>query len=271
VLYKHRTLPPPDASLLSGFVPKAVAGAITRALAKLPDERQQNVSELLADLEAGYCLDDDRTNPGVAFSFPDEPTGPGGPKRKKTKAAMAAASAPKAIIPVGARMTPLATRAVNLPAPSRAKSFAKLDPERAEALKQAVEVASAEIEMLSSGEVSKTEANPLAPSNTGLETDLRDRRLGEHSTADETSGDADPNATMVEMGELRVVTTVKGLTVGATVFVDRVPKGTTPSSLKVPSGIYTVRFERAGMKPVERQVNVAPAQVTLLRVDLEKG
>lgn len=219
-------------------------------------------------MEAGYCLDDDRTNPGVAFSFPDETTGP---KRKKTKSAIPAVAAPKPFVPVGARMTPVATRAVTVPPPARAKSVGKLEPSRAEALRQAVEVASAEVEMLQSGEVSKTEANPMAPSNTGLETDLRDQRLGEHSTADENSGPQDPNATMVEMGELRLVTTVKGLTAGATVFVDRVPKGTSPSSLKLPSGQYTVRFERAGLKPVERQVNVAPAQVTLLRVDLEKG
>jgi serine/threonine-protein kinase len=278
VLYKHRTLPPPDASLLSAFVNKAVAGSITRALAKLPDERQQNVSELLADLEAGYCLDDDRTNPGVAFSFPDEPSVATEPKRKKTKSGMPAVSAPnpfvatpKPIVPVGARMTPLATRAVTGQPPSRAKSVNKLDPVRAEALRQAVEAASAEVELVQSGEVSKTEAAPKAPSNTGLETDLREKALGDHSTADDNPADADPNATMVEMGELRVVATVRGLTVGAAVFIDKVPKGTTPTSLKLPSGGYTVRFERAGMKPVERQANVAPAQVTLLRVDLERG
>ncbi|MHB8873103.1 MAG: serine/threonine protein kinase [Myxococcaceae bacterium] len=269
VLYKHRTLPPPDASLLSAFVPKQVAEAINHALAKTPDERQQNVSELLADLEAGYCLDDDRTNPGIAFSFPEEPTGPG-----KKKPRPAAPAAPKAQTPVGARMTPLATRAVSLPAPARAKSINRVEPSRAEALKQAVQLASAEVELLSSqdSEVSKTENNPAGPSTTGRETDVRERRMGDRSTADETMGEsADPGATVVEMGELRLVTTVKGLTAGATLFVDRVPKGSTPTSLKLPAGKYGIRLERAGLKPIEREVTVAPSNVTLLRIDLEKG
>lgn len=69
VLHAHRNLAPPDASLLSAFVPKPVAEVINRALAKQPEQRQQSVHELLADLQAAYSLDGERTLPGIAFTL----------------------------------------------------------------------------------------------------------------------------------------------------------------------------------------------------------
>ncbi len=253
VFYKHRTLPPPDASLLSAFVPKAVAAAITRSLAKVPEERQQNVSELVGDLEAAYCLQGDLTNRGVENPFEGE-VNPG-PRRKKTRA----------------KKAKTATAAPPVTDPG--------EPAHAEALREAEEVRSDEVELVASGshkaaapddEVSKTEA-PTQAAHPSTQTDLRERRLTDGPESVRTMGDGDPGSTEHEVGELRVVTTVKGLTSGAAVTVDFVPKGTSPVSLSAPVGGHKVRVEKKGYKPVEREALVVANEVTLLRVELEKA
>ncbi len=188
VLYAHKTLPPPDASLLSGFVPKPVARAITRAMAKAPDGRQQSVHELLAELEAGFSLGAERTHPGLSLPVLEALKGE---KKRKRPATV----------------------------PPRAP------------------VAEDEPPMLSSSEIE------LVPSL-----------------------DVDPTA---ETGELRVITTVKGLTSSAAVLIDGAAQGNTPAFLTLPVGPHRLRVERAGFRPEERDVQVRVKEVTLVRLALE--
>jgi serine/threonine-protein kinase len=113
------------------------------------------------------------------------------------------------------------------------------------------------------------------PSDTSAEkgSDTRDE---EHSgrtdpgKSDEP-GNSDPGATVTESGELRVITTLKGLTTSAVLFVDGRKQGSTPSSLQVPSGRHMVRVERQGFKPVEKPAQVTANQVTLVRIELGPG
>src|SRR2546430_16699109 len=79
----------------------------------------------------------------------------------------------------------------------------------------------------------------------------------------------DPDQTMVEHGELRVITTVKGLTSGATLYLDLEKKGTTPVSIQVTAGKHMIRVERSGYKALEREIAVTANQVTPLRLELQ--
>jgi hypothetical protein len=96
--------------------------------------------------------------------------------------------------------------------------------------------------------------------DTRSETDLRESSMS----------DSDPDRTMIEQGELRVITTVKGLTIGATVYVDKEKKGTTPLSVLVAAGRHVIRVERSGHKAIDREIIVTSNQVTLLRLELDK-
>ncbi len=79
---------------------------------------------------------------------------------------------------------------------------------------------------------------------------------------------ADPESTVTESGELRIVTTVKGLTTSCNLFINDRACGTSPCSQQLPEGRHTVRVERAGHKPVEKAVIVKANQVTLVRLEL---
>ncbi len=87
------------------------------------------------------------------------------------------------------------------------------------------------------------------------------------SAADEPE-DSDPGATVTESGELRVITTLKGLTTTATLFIDGRKQGTTPMSLQVPAGRHDVRVERQGYKPQMKTAQVTANQVSLVRIEL---
>ena len=105
------------------------------------------------------------------------------------------------------------------------------------------------------------------------DTDLRDRRPPARrpdAEAPDGTGEADPDPgqTVTETGELRVVTTLRGLTSSAQLFIDGKPEGNTPRSVQVPVGRHVVRVERAGFKPLERNAVVQANQVCLVRVEL---
>ena len=105
----------------------------------------------------------------------------------------------------------------------------------------------------------------------GNETDFGEQRVSDRDTADEerqSELQSDPNATVTETGELRIVTTMKGLTATATLFVDGRPEGNTPKSVQIPVGKHVVRVERAGSRAVEKQAVVTANQVSLVRIEL---
>jgi hypothetical protein len=66
------------------------------------------------------------------------------------------------------------------------------------------------------------------------------------------------------------VTTVRGLTSQATLFIDGAKQGMTPTSVQMPAGRHMVRVERAGYKQAERPAQVVANQVTLIRIELTK-
>ncbi len=280
VLYKHRTMPPPDASLVSSTVPKEAAQVIIRALAKHPDERQQNVHELLHELEAAYCLDSERTHPSINAFVPAEKKrplkkpAPAEPKKIEPGVGKDGRISPRAFEPTmpvdlakvqerSRRHSREVKKTEPLPPPVPEASLPESPPARKPRTTsgEAPLISSAEIELVDAGD-----DFPQGPADDPAQTDLRGAR-DSHDTANETL--ADREATVVEQGELRVVTTVKGLTSPATLVLNKEPKGNTPASLVVAAGTHSLRLERAGFKPVERQVQVKANGVTLLRVELE--
>jgi eukaryotic-like serine/threonine-protein kinase len=75
-------------------------------------------------------------------------------------------------------------------------------------------------------------------------------------------------STTVAPGELRVVTVHDGKMVWANVSVDGKPHGATPLSLDLPSGRHTVRVEREGFTPEQRQVDISPGAKAVVRIEL---
>ncbi|RKH14439.1 PEGA domain-containing protein [Corallococcus sp. CA053C] len=70
-------------------------------------------------------------------------------------------------------------------------------------------------------------------------------------------------------GELRVVTVHDGKTVWADVSVDGKHHGATPVSLELPEGRHSVRVERDGFAPQQRQVDVLPGTKAVVRIELQ--
>ena len=110
--------------------------------------------------------------------------------------------------------------------------------------------------------------------DTRDEDETSEPKTGDHPITsqpgtDAPDSDSDSNSTVTESGELRIVTTLKGLTTGCALFLDDRPSGSTPCSQQLPEGRHTVRVERQGHKPVERAVIVKANQVTLVRLELQ--
>ena len=89
-------------------------------------------------------------------------------------------------------------------------------------------------------------------------------------TSDDASQSMGASATVTESGELRIITTLKGLTSTAALFIDGKSHGSTPLSLQLPVGKHTVRVEKSGQKH-ERTAVVKSSEVTLVRIELTAG
>lgn len=79
---------------------------------------------------------------------------------------------------------------------------------------------------------------------------------------------APPKVPKGKLGVLRVVTTKAGEPYWAQVFVDGIPSGRTPVTLKVAIGRHLVRVERPGFAPQEREVKVVK-RGSPLRIELK--
>jgi len=69
-------------------------------------------------------------------------------------------------------------------------------------------------------------------------------------------------------GQLRIVSTLKNEPYWARVTVDGQKRGTTPLSLELRPGMHSVKLEREGFKPIDRQIKVAPGRSAVLRIEL---
>lgn len=308
VLYAHKNTPVPDASVLTKGVSKDVAKVLMRGMAKSPNDRPQSASEFYADLEAyfGSAATVDPKHAfawlqpeGAGAGDDDDTATKDDPRQKKPTSLARAGVSPSGKQPQLGR-GPLGTSgkhptnagrqpviAPPVKPSTRARTLAleqvglgtgrtnsrEIPMARSsdvELIQSGIEAASSSSETPAPGPDQTDEPSDVKPSPnlTGRDTDVREAtripRRGQTHAA--TVEDAD--ATMTESGELRVVTTLKGLTASAQLFIDDKPVGQTPRSLAVPAGPHVVRVERAGAKSVRKEVTVPANQVTLVRLEL---
>jgi hypothetical protein len=69
-------------------------------------------------------------------------------------------------------------------------------------------------------------------------------------------------------GSLNLITTLGGEPYWAAVSVDGVRRGNTPLWLDLPAGKHRIHFERAGFKPVNKQIKIASGRSSMLRIEL---
>ncbi len=70
------------------------------------------------------------------------------------------------------------------------------------------------------------------------------------------------------VGKVNVITTFKGGSYWASILVNGQRRGTTPALLELPAGRHKLRLERAGFRPVERQIKVASGGSAVVRIEL---
>ncbi len=113
---------------------------------------------------------------------------------------------------------------------------------------------------------------PMAPaSDAPAATRPPSRRArAQASPASSTVGSNSRQQARKGQGELRVVTVHGGRTVWANVSVDGKHHGATPVSLELPEGRHSVRVERGGFAPEERQIDVSPGIKAVVRIELHE-
>ncbi len=303
VLYAHKNHPPPDASVLTKTLSKEVARVLMSGMAKKRDERPNSATELNADLEA-FFGSEEKVDVQKAFGFLEEEAQRVRTKEaEKAKKKAAQREGAKSTRAVTEPQLPKRTTSAELKA-TRADARRPTGEQSLTPSGEAPsnpEAPAYPYDSLDSTEVSGKKNSPSdtesGDDEPGAETDALSGPIDTATGSDGVGGpapvpdgrkitkDGEPpppsapeplavgepgaDSTFVEeLGELRVVTTVKGLTSSCSLFVDDKPMGATPQSLNVPPGRHVVRVERAGFKPVERQVNITAAQVSLVRVEL---
>lgn len=70
------------------------------------------------------------------------------------------------------------------------------------------------------------------------------------------------------VGSLNVITTLRGEPYWASVLIDGVHRGNTPLNVELSPGRHRVHLERAGFRPVDRQIKIASGRPGVLRVEL---
>src|SRR5205823_2233550 len=105
---------------------------------------------------------------------------------------------------------------------------------------------------------SDTVSGPTAASDTqsGEKPASDTNSDDEEKSSTDPGAESDPGSTVTETGELRVITTLKGLTTSAALIIDGQKQGTTPNSLQVAAGKHVVRVERQGYKAIEKTAQV---------------
>jgi hypothetical protein len=70
-------------------------------------------------------------------------------------------------------------------------------------------------------------------------------------------------------GTLRVVTLHSGKSTWASLFLDGVASGGSPTDLEVPAGVHRLKVTRAGFSDIEREVTVRPGALEIVRLELQ--
>jgi serine/threonine-protein kinase len=291
VLHAHRYNEVPDASDLNKAVNKQVAKALANAMSKKREDRPLSASEFAADLEAFFGLQE-RIDPAVAFAFLDELKAEADKRaRSKISKSTRADTQPLLKNPLtntrttGTHSVVRRTTSGEVPMAKSVDvhllSGAPTGPiELVRATHRLVAIEKAEVapeDTQSGAEPSEPSVSDTNGGEVAHDTADEEKNVSSGSTdlgASDSSGgshDSEPSDTMTESGELRVVTTLKGLTTPATLFVDGRKQGSTPLSLQVTVGKHQVRVERAGFKPQEKSAQVIANRVSLCRIELGPG
>lgn len=251
VVQQHAYATPPDVSKWRPDLPLSLAKTLDCALAKLPEERFQSADELYRALLASWPEE------GAAPASTDAPPQPPSPAPPSAPAP-APASAEDAPFPPPEGWSPphSAPAEAGAPAPraesAAASGAAPAPPRRSRSL--AVALGMAASALISAGLVGGYF--------------LLQGRTPEKKPAG-TGAAADPTpAPRPARGTLRITSVLSGRPYSAAVRIDGVARGSTPLTLTLPPGKYSVRVERQGFRPVEQTVTVTAQRPTALEADL---
>ncbi len=269
VLYAHRTQPAPDASLVAKNVSKDAAKALMRGMGKTREERPQSATEFYADLEA-FFGQSEKIDPKVAFAFLEVEAEKARHKDKEKAARKererVASRGGTASVPIAVKSTRATTQSMKATGTSDTRELQR--PKGGPASSEIPMANSNDVEMLEGSNATHA-VLPGAAHDTGQDRDAN-RETSDEDEPEDGSGPptSDSESTMMESGELRVVTTLKGLTISCSLFIDDKPAGNTPCSLQMTEGPHQVRIERPKFKGVEKPVMVKANEVTLVRLEL---
>jgi hypothetical protein len=278
-------------------VNKNVAKALANAMSKKREDRPLSATEFAADLEA-FFGSQQVVDPAVAFAFLDELADEEAKKARNKPSKSTRAPTVPLLKAQGGAPAPKVTGAAN-PQAQRTSTSGEVPMARSQDVHLLTGSPTGPIEVVREQQrlaAAQAAAKAAASAN---DTQAGSEVSGEHASPDQTSADrasdtnddegteekssghtdpgaepeheeeqSDPGATVTESGELRVITTLKGLTTTATLFVDGRKQGSTPMSLQVPAGKHDVRVERQGYKPQTKAALVTANQVSLVRIEL---
>ncbi len=245
VVQQHAYATPPDVSQWRPDLPLSLAKMLDRALAKLPEERFQSADELYRALVA--CWPERAATEELGTSSAEEPsTAP--PEAMSAEEApfpppegWSAAPAPQADAPQLAALRAEPPRAARSP-PRRSRSLAVALGMAASALISAALVVGYFL--------------------------LREPPPAKRPAAAASAAVEPAPAPRPARGTLRVTSVLSGRQYPATVKVDGVPRGSTPLTLSLPPGKYTVRVEHPGFRPFDQTVTVLAQKQSALEADL---
>lgn len=274
IIQMQAHLPPPDLRARAPWVSPQVAEVIMRALAKKPDDRFQSAGAMLAAMLDAKARSPRKSNPAVPAMSPPKQSSP-------------AVIAGQGAAAVEAHRRSLAPQA---PEPNTHSLLRRLRPQRAPAILLALVAVflagagylalgrSANPPAVTEEEPPRSAFNlpPLLPTpDASAAQAAADLDAGAPAVAvlpepadPVTPQDSVPARRKGGTGKLNVLSTVRGEPFWAAVMVDGVKRGTTPLLLQVPAGTHSVRLERLGYKPVQRQVRVASGKAALVRIEL---
>lgn len=235
VLYGHKNTAVPDAASLVKGLSKQVAAVLIHGMAKRRDERPETASEFAAELEAAVGVK--KVDLAKAFAFIGE--------AKKQAQVRDTKQTRDAMTPVGQPIEGESTRLIQKYTPPKQDS----EEVPLAANEDVVSVANVvEVDPIETGktEIFSTDATYVGP----ITRDLSGPRAAPKT------------------GHVRVIATLKGKPVSASFSISSGLKGTTPKTVGLMPGKYTLRAElAAGGRALERKVEVTAGAVVNVRLE----
>ncbi|MCU0700198.1 MAG: protein kinase [Myxococcaceae bacterium] len=249
VLYGHKNTAVPDAAALVKGVTKPVALALVHGMAKRREERPETASEFAAELEAAAGVK--KVDLAKAFAFIGE-------KKKKPEARDTKATRE--------HLPPVAGRPSAPPAKPKPPALDEGDSTRL--LPRYVPGPGRK----DSEEIPLAAQEDVVSVANVLDTDGQDTGKTVLFHTDATfvgpiTRDLSGPRAVPTTGSVRLIATLKGKPVSATVSVDGGPKNPTPRTVALPPGKHLIRAEFTGARPIERSVEVTAGAVVNVRLE----